>query len=551
MTNLPSLLPMDAKASDCRDGVVLAVYAPLGTDPVLSSYPGDKPVGIRKQELLKSLKQVARKGIHVSALIDVYDDDSYLVEIPAGQPQNTSIHSAWKQDMTSPHALAGFLRRTHHMHPGAALVLALEGHGAGFVPDIDLLRVKPSSTSRWTNPDQSTTQVRWVSSESQTTVEPEPGSPPLGVVSPELGVVSPELPTTRMTMSTYGLGQALRMAVEAGVQRPAVIHFNNCFNMSMEVLHTVAPYADFATSYCNYNFFTAGATYPKVFERLRRAGAASREDLARWFAAENAAALRAQRNHPTIGAMVALARMKPIAAGIQALATALVKALDPTGSNREAVRQTIRAALVAAQHYDTAQGYELAVPDQLVDIGSLAIELGSRFPSGPIQQATAALLTTLAQPTRIWQYGDRERPYMDETKVWNFRNDKLAMNILCPDPDLRGSWDWRSPYYLSGTVDPTKPPAHRHVIDFLADRSNANGNRIRPPWVEFILEYHRGADRGILFAGLTRALPPLFPKFDRAYKPKYPPLEDGDDGDCPPDDPKGGGPGQSAVGKQR
>ncbi len=51
--------------------------------------------------------------------------------------------------------------------------------------------------------------------------------------------------------------------------RLAAIHFDNCFNMSVEVLHTVAPHADYATGYMNYNFFTAGAAYPKVFERLR------------------------------------------------------------------------------------------------------------------------------------------------------------------------------------------------------------------------------------------------------------------------------------------
>jgi hypothetical protein len=74
--------------------------------------------------------------------------------------------------------------------------------------------------------------------------------------------------TVRLPLSTWGLGEALRRALAAGVPAPQVIHFNNCFNLSLELMHTVSPYAGYATAYGNYNFFTAGETYPAVFEAL-------------------------------------------------------------------------------------------------------------------------------------------------------------------------------------------------------------------------------------------------------------------------------------------
>ena len=99
--------------------------------------------------------------------------------------------------------------------------------------------------------------------------------------SPLLPLGSPLLPVNHMPLSTWGLGAALKAALDAGVPKLSVIHFDNCFNMSVEVLHTVAPYADYATGYPNYNFFTAGEPYPGVFEqagasRARRARRTSR-----------------------------------------------------------------------------------------------------------------------------------------------------------------------------------------------------------------------------------------------------------------------------------
>jgi hypothetical protein len=76
---------------DLRRGVVFAVYAPFGTDALLSEYPNQAQATIKNQALVRALQQVARQGVNVSALVDLYDDDSYLVEIPAGQPAAIQI----------------------------------------------------------------------------------------------------------------------------------------------------------------------------------------------------------------------------------------------------------------------------------------------------------------------------------------------------------------------------------------------------------------------------------------------------------------------------
>ena len=263
MTRLPRLLPLIAKRRDDTDSVVFAVYAPFGTDPVLSGFPDGKRKSIRQQPLVRHLLNVARQGAHVTALIDLHDDDSYLIEIPAFEPKRMAIHSAWKQLMSAPQALAGFLRRTHQRFPCSTLVLALEGHGAGYLPDIDGSAITPESTS-------GKGAIDWrLSGASAEPVNSGTGAPVLGVaVYPELPVESPEIHPVALPMSTWGLGFALRSAIKDGVPKPAVIHFNNCFNMSVEVLHTVATHADFATGYANYCLLYTSPS-PRDTERSR------------------------------------------------------------------------------------------------------------------------------------------------------------------------------------------------------------------------------------------------------------------------------------------
>ena len=102
--------------------------------------------------------------------------------------------------------------------------------------------------------------------------------------SPELPVpVRRMLPAPACRCPPGRWAAALRRATAGkGVRKPAVIHFNNCFNMSVEVLHTVAPHADFATGYGNYNFFTAGEPYPEVFGSP--AGGRARPHASNWRA---------------------------------------------------------------------------------------------------------------------------------------------------------------------------------------------------------------------------------------------------------------------------
>jgi hypothetical protein len=525
MRRLPRLLPQDPKRPDGTDSVVLAVYAPFGSDPLLSSFPDDVQQRIRKQPLVLALKDVARQGIHVSALIDLYDDNTYLVEIPAGQPRLMRIHTTWKEEMSSPRALAGFLCRVHGCHPRSAIVLAMEGHGAGYLPDLDATQFVPppsGTDSRWDVTDDNVNGTLG-------------GAPILAFGYPELPVPSPDVPAMRLPMSTWGLGEALRLAQAQKVPKPAVIHFDNCFNMSVEVLHTVRNRADYATSYCNYNFYSAGGAYPQVFGHLRRAGSATREQLATWFALENQKALASPPFFPTIGGCVRLADMNAIGQAIDELALALVEAMvNPAPMSRDDVIREIKQAITHSQQYDTLPGYELEIPDQLTDIASLADALGRQsFPRPEVANKASTLQRLLKG---IKRYGDDLNPSVDTSVRWNFSSDRLAMNILLPDPALQGRWDWRSPYY-GPPIKPGNPDFQRHHIDFLADRAGG----AHSPWKLFIDEYHKT----IPFVGLLRMRRLEFPRFEAKFDPgRHDPKGPGSSGPQGPQGPgQTGGPG--------
>ena len=506
--SLPNLRPFDPKYDRETEGVLLAVFAPFGSDNALSTYPDGSTHSIAQHPLVHNLLKVAAKGVHVSALIDLADDDSYLVDIPACNPAEMQVTSVWKLDMTSPRTLAGFIGHASRKAPEAGLVLALEGHGAGYLPEIDARKL----TSQCVTGDG---QFQWrIEGGTANVFLSANGEPVVGQGAPLLPVPCPTLPGNSPVMSTYGLGAALKMAEEAGARKIAVIHFNNCFNLSAEVMHTVAPHAHYATGYANYNFFTAGETYPVVFEQLRIADAATQEQLATWFAFANRDLLGAKGNHPTMGGVVPLADMSQVAECIDDLSDALLASLrTATAADRPLVVGKIRQAIKDAQQYDTESTQELEAPDELTDLRSLAVEL-QKYDFGPCKVAATAQALALVL-SGIQRYGSNDRPWTDLSVRWDFANKPLAMNIFLPDPLRMGLWDWRSPYYLDINPDPTKPLVQPHVIEFLKVTD----------WVDFIIEYHAGAK----FVGLLPAAIPDFPVYNPGFKPPRP-----DHDNCPP-----------------
>jgi len=524
MKTLPRFDRDDAFQAQSDDSIVLAVYAPFGSDPTLSHYPGSKPRPVIKHPLVQALTKVAALGVHVHALIDLVGDDSYVVEIEAGRAAKVVVLSAWKQDMASPRALAGFLRYVRERRPCSSLVLALEGHGAGYLPELDTTQI---TTERVTDGGR----IEWRTAGSGSIPLPTgspilpTGSPILPTGSPILPTGSPILPAGPLPLSTYGLGEALRLGTGDGKHRIAVIHFNNCFNMSVEVMHTVAPYAAFATGYCNYNFFTAGETYPAAFSRWMAQRPLTPLGLAQCFADANHDKLKAKKNHPTIGCVVALAEIDAIVRRLDRLARELTRLLDiPDPVARGVVRDKIQAAIGGSRQYDTVPGFVLGLPDQLTDLASLARALTQQaFPGSDVHRLADALLKSLRG---IKRYGDTDAPWVDLGVQWKFADDALAMNVFLPDPGLQGVWDWRSPYYLERTPAPGKPPIQPHVIRFLKQTR----------WIEFLIEYHKQ----VRFVGLLPALAPRFPIFNARFDPKNP---GGSSGPGAPSGPTG--PGQT------
>ena len=476
--------------------MTLAVYAPFGTDATLSSFPDGKTTQVIAHPLVRNLQAVADTGVNVFALIDRVGEGTSLIEIPAGRSADLTVESQSKLDMNLHRTLSDFVALAQRRFPASSLVLTFEGHGAGFLPDLDLkelARLKASGDNDYEWRESDGVQ-RLFHSKGPKADKPAShmGAPILPIGNPTLPIGNPTLPTSHMAISTWALGEGLRTS---GVPKIAVIHFNNCFNMSVEVLHTVAPYAEYATGYCNYNFFTAGEAYPQVFRRAAALGSCTSEQLAQSFAAENHKVLMEAGHEPTVAGTVALSRLHGIAQKVDALSDAMLADLRSAGErDRPLVVARIQEAIVASQQYDSRSDYVLAAPDELTDLDSLATELHRVFAVGPVAAAAAELRTALSG---IKQYGDEGSPWMASDSEWNFSSKNLAMNVFLPDPLLNGMWDWRSQYYLDINPDPTKPKVQRHVIDFLKETT----------WVDFLIEYHKETP----FVGLLPALLPEMP----------------------------------------
>lgn len=530
---LPSLTGATSRRRHPAEGVLFAVYAPFGGDPALARFPDGVRRSIQQLPLLRHLKAVAAQGANVAALIDLPDDDSWLVEIPAFQPGQALVLSAWKQDMARPEALAGFLRRAHARFPCASLVLALEGHGAGYLPEVDPLQVTPATTN-----EPGGASLVWTIGGGASRLQQNDGSPVLPVGGFEvlpvggfevLPAQSPEALPAGLPLSSWGLATALHKAQKAGVPRAGVIHFNNCFNMALEHLHAVAPHADAATGYANYNYFTGGSTYPAVFKRLRLAGAVSPLTLARWFAEENHRPLLAKGNHPGVGAAIGMKQVRQLADAVDRLAQALTAALR---ADRAQHFPIIRAAVVAALQYDTQGDFQLEVPDQSTDLGQLADRLAQSYPpNSPIHTHATAVLSLL---DGAQVYGDADVPRMNEDVRWDFSDRRICISLMVLDPLANGLLDWRAPYYMKGAPNAATAPALKAQVPFLADRPGD----VQAPWPEFLREYHNVQP---LPAIRLLRIPPLqFPAFDIDFKPN-PDGKGHQQGPKGPNDPNGRG----------
>ena len=462
--------------------ITLALFAPLRNDDTLSRYSTLQPpsLDILQHELVRSLRAVSMHGVHVVALLDrLLEPHSWLLEIPAGRPYDVTITALGQAvRMDAPQALADLMRRAFAVDAQAPVVLCMEGHGAGYLPELnpigvtqgdlaDLDPLSPGGVVRWQPPNLA------IGDDERPilpmTYPPSGGPPAWG---DNLGLPS-----------TWAVGKALEIAVngrEACGRKVSVIHFDNCFNMSLELLSEVAPHVHYATGYMNYNFFTGGASYGDVFARLRAMPGAGAAELAALFAKGNQAELNEIAGHPTTGGAVALERMPVIVEAVYCLAAALTQdAQTPDGRDR------IQHAIKEAQQYDTGSSFDLDVPDQLTDVRSLAEAICKLKTLSARTLAAAQDLFQALDAIKV--YGDKGEPLFLQGQVppvkWDFECAPLAMNVLCPDPTRIGLWDPRSPYYLL-------PPlaALPNVIGFLRPQGEKPN-----PWQEFIVEYHRGA----------------------------------------------------------
>ncbi len=486
---------------------VFVVYAPFGDDPMLTYQPDETATELSQHTLVRSLMTLADFGVHVIALIDRMHRQTYLLDIPGAASAQLTQTSQGKLDMTAPETLTWLLQTASARHPNAKIVLSLEGHGAGFLPFLDAAVVNEALNSA--------SDIEWRISSDGTRPTKRGG----GVLPRTRGV----LPRTRgvlpqaigvlpgMPMATYALGLAFKTAIDSGVPKLSVVHFCNCFNLSIEILHTIMPYAEFAAGYPNYNYFTSGETYPTVFAPLKNGGVMTERELATGFAKANGDSLRARTGHPSAGGAIELARMKEISERVDDFADALLHALrSTTGKKRVDVREWIRTSIADAQQYDSSGNFGLESSDQFTDIRGFAmwminnacdhLSTCNKYPH--IIETAQALAFSAVE---VIVYADSGSPWMAPQAKFEFDDMRMAMNVLLPDPMLEGVWDWRSPYYLEVNPDPADPKVQVGIIDFLQVTD----------WVDFIIEYHKG----VKFRRFLPRAKPVFPVFNPTFVP--------------------------------
>src|SRR5574343_931682 len=217
------------------DALCFVVHAPFGDDETMSRFQGNEPQSMQSHPLVAALRGVADEGVAVVALIDRPGEETWLLDIPPGQPDGMRMASHWKQDMTSAGSLAGLLRTARARYPDRRQVLSLEGHGMGYLPSIDVGGLL-SSAGR----PASANGVHWEFSEVDAAPFNDEGSPALpgGLPGPPGGFPGlpggfpglpggfpglpggfPGLPLKHAALPTFELAEARRGVAAEGAPR--------------------------------------------------------------------------------------------------------------------------------------------------------------------------------------------------------------------------------------------------------------------------------------------------------------------------------------------
>lgn len=497
-----------------NSGLTLIVFAPFGADAELSTYPDGYSQALMQHPLMTRLWAISERGVNVVALIDRYGDDTYLVEMPACGPHCLRIESVWKQDMGSFRSLRGLLQHASKRYPHSRMILSMEGHGAGFWPDVDVTHLAPNNDNSYQQ------KIKWQldDDENATPKDAATGNgvdlssvlPTKGGVLPTKGGVLPTkggvLPTKGGVLpgapiSTFGMGRALYEAIAHGLPKLELIYFNNCFNFTIELLNTLVGTAKYAVGFPSYNFFTSGEALQHALDHNQVLSWSAKE-LAERFVHANQDVLRLRDGHPTIGGLVSLDEIPTITGLVNQLGDTLISLLP-------AKVDDIQQAIVSALQYDASGDFNLdGSDDDISDLHNFAGALanGPAFVDTPVQ-GIAAQLHTLTQPIKI--YGEVAHPWVAPTKVWDYRGD-IGLSIFLPDPQRQGLLDWRTPYYMDDGPSLLQP----NLIRFLTTDA--------PQWVAFLRKYHEGVP-AVNFKPVRRLVYPVF-----NLKAEVPPYKDND-----------------------
>jgi hypothetical protein len=325
------------------------------TSHVIAVLAFDNNLDPHVEDVVEKFRQgtEGRADLQVTLLVDRFGADNTRVARVQGGAVAYETGIPWlgpdvsELDTAAPEELADFLTWARAQAPDDRTLVFLMGHGS------------------------------WVSPQIEVPVEAEGegaqmlGHAPFPVQPRGRDFTSGDV-TSRTSLSTPELGDALRQATAGATQPFDLVFFDQCFTGSLDTLYEVRETAGYFVASPNYAW--AAHAYDRYLARITPTTPTA--GVAQAIVEEYQAELDAE--HPNAIFWVAGASVEVIAEKLNALAGLLLTRLADDGFAAGVLDATLNS-----RFYDTTLGegdLHLGPPDELVDLSSFAAALADRFP---------------------------------------------------------------------------------------------------------------------------------------------------------------------------
>lgn len=361
-----------------------------------------------------------------------------------------------------PNQVAEFLQWGRDSYPAGKTMVTFIGHGTGPAPEISLNNRSPVQFSALPRPYRQ----------------------------------RPEDVHNRQFLSTPELGEILDLATNSGAEPFDIVFLDQCFGGSLDVLYEIKDAADVFIASPNY----AWGAFPYEAYLANFTAVTTNKGVAEMVINHYYEAL--DDTHPNNIFWLHQSDIENIATAT----TQLADVLRPEINQHESL---ILEAVLASQFADTTltQGdLELAPPDELIGLGSLASNLQLHFaPTSTVYVAAENVLDSLSGVRSRPRVG---QPWSNETTTWVYTD---TLTVLAPlTRTLTTAEIWRASIYTS-----TAPLAAVWAMD----PSNPLPVTIQTPlqytsdgtWDEFIAEWYT--------TGFTPSIGLFFPNYPQTNVP--------------------------------